>query len=241
MQATPDTQADIEALLERFLDGNTTVEEEERLATYLRDTPHLPADWQVYREMFGYFDDGMPIGALPQFDGVAKGDSRRHTTPWLRRTAALTTVAAAAAVLLYVMLPHMAEPLPGTAPQQAAYAQSEPTTSENDTLQAPAENDSKSENSHRTVRRHYEPAPPKRYYAKTATGVETQSPLPFTTVSKVYNDTATAATAGTIMADQREIADQQRQLQETIRETQRLIDEARTTLMATEDYADECD
>lgn len=48
----------IEALLDKFMDGQTTVEEEALLADYFR-SGDVPAEWEDYRAMFDYFDRGM--------------------------------------------------------------------------------------------------------------------------------------------------------------------------------------
>ena len=48
----------IEALLYKFMDGQTTLEEEALLADYFR-THDVPAKWEDYHAMFSYFDGGM--------------------------------------------------------------------------------------------------------------------------------------------------------------------------------------
>lgn len=50
---------DIQQLLDRFMDGMTTLDEERRLADYFR-TDDVPEEWLAYKEMFAYFDAGMP-------------------------------------------------------------------------------------------------------------------------------------------------------------------------------------
>ena len=54
-------QEDIRQLIVRFMDGHTTVEEEERLAQYFR-TGDVPEEWSKYKEMFAFFDEEMPRG-----------------------------------------------------------------------------------------------------------------------------------------------------------------------------------
>ncbi len=54
----------IEALLNKFMDGQTTVEEEALLADYFR-SDDVPAEWEDYRAMFDYFDRGMKDGLVP--------------------------------------------------------------------------------------------------------------------------------------------------------------------------------
>ena len=50
---------DIKKLVERFMDGLTTIEEEKKLAEYFR-THEVSDQWQEYKEMFAWFDKGMP-------------------------------------------------------------------------------------------------------------------------------------------------------------------------------------
>ena len=52
------SQHQIKALLDKFMDGKTTVEEEALLAEYFRSSD-VPAEWEDYRLMFDYFDRGM--------------------------------------------------------------------------------------------------------------------------------------------------------------------------------------
>lgn len=54
----------IEALLDKFMDGQTTVEEEAQLADYFRSAD-VPTEWEDYRVMFDYFDSGMEDGLVP--------------------------------------------------------------------------------------------------------------------------------------------------------------------------------
>lgn len=49
----------IAELLERFMNGATTVEEEQQLGEFFRTTEHIPQEWQDYKTMFAYFDNGM--------------------------------------------------------------------------------------------------------------------------------------------------------------------------------------
>ena len=58
------SQHQIEALLNKFMNGQTTVEEEAQLADYFR-THDVPAEWEDYRDMFGYFDRGMEGDLVP--------------------------------------------------------------------------------------------------------------------------------------------------------------------------------
>ena len=50
----------IEPLLHKFMEGLTSIEEEEALGAYFRSEENIPQEWEAYKKMFGYFDDGMP-------------------------------------------------------------------------------------------------------------------------------------------------------------------------------------
>ena len=52
------TQQHIQDLLDKFMNGLTTLEEEAVLGDYFR-THEVPEEWEDYRQMFGYFDRGM--------------------------------------------------------------------------------------------------------------------------------------------------------------------------------------
>ena len=52
------TQQHIQDLLDKFMNGLTTLEEEAALGDYFR-THEVPEEWEDYRQMFGYFDRGM--------------------------------------------------------------------------------------------------------------------------------------------------------------------------------------
>lgn len=67
--------------------GQTTVGEEDVLAEYFR-THDVPGELQEYKEMFGYFGEGMPQG---RYDGAER-------RPKVRLSRLLMAVAAAAAV-----------------------------------------------------------------------------------------------------------------------------------------------
>ena len=58
------SQQQIKALLDKFMDGQTTVEEEAQLADYFRSAD-VPTEWEDYRVMFDYFDSGMENGLVP--------------------------------------------------------------------------------------------------------------------------------------------------------------------------------
>ncbi len=58
------SQQQISDLLDKFMDGLTSLEEEAALGDYFR-THEVPEEWEDYRLMFGYFDRGMEGDLVP--------------------------------------------------------------------------------------------------------------------------------------------------------------------------------
>lgn len=101
---------DIEKLLSRFMDGETSVEEEALLAHYFRhatddEKPEAmsPEDWAAYREMFRLFDEG--------FDETEEATAPmvHHWKRWISLSAA---AAVAALVLMVWTLPSDEQQIP---------------------------------------------------------------------------------------------------------------------------------
>ena len=80
----------IESLLNLFMQGKTTLEQERELRQFFASTHEIPEEWEPYKEMMAYFDDGMPIAA----------ESRRNIAHpvW-----AIIAAAAVAAIILMVV------------------------------------------------------------------------------------------------------------------------------------------
>lgn len=61
-------QEDLKILIDKFMSGTTTLDEEKALGDFFRQNEHVPAELDPYREMFAYFDNGMtgePSASLP--------------------------------------------------------------------------------------------------------------------------------------------------------------------------------
>ena len=54
-------EKDIRLLLDRFMAGETSLEEEALIGEWFRKHPNLSDDLKEYQMMFGYFDEGMPL------------------------------------------------------------------------------------------------------------------------------------------------------------------------------------
>ena len=86
---------EIEILLERFMEGRTSLGEEARLSEFFRQTPDLPSEWEPYREMFAYFDSGMPD---------VEAATPRPVPVWYRRRKVVTWLAAACLAVCMVSM-----------------------------------------------------------------------------------------------------------------------------------------
>ena len=94
------SQQQIKALLDKFMDGQTTVEEEALLADYFRSAD-VPAEWEDYRAMFDYFDSDMedyPVTVEQPRPSLTRQMGRRW---WGIAAAACITAAIVATVVLH--------------------------------------------------------------------------------------------------------------------------------------------
>ena len=62
----PYSRHQIEALLDKFMAGKTTIEEESLLSKYFSTTHDVPAEWEDYKALFGYIDRGLEGDLLPE-------------------------------------------------------------------------------------------------------------------------------------------------------------------------------
>ena len=103
----------IEALLNKFMDGQTTVEEEALLADYFR-SGDVPAEWEDYRAMFDYFDRGMEDGLVPVEQSRPTLTRQMGRRWWGIAAAACITAAIVATVVLHQ--PESTTTVPDTPP-----------------------------------------------------------------------------------------------------------------------------
>ena len=94
------SQHQIKAQLDRFMDGQTTVEEEALLADYFR-SGDVPAEWEDYRAMFDYFDRGMEDGLVPVEQSRPSLTRQMGRRWWGIAAAASITVAIVATAVLH--------------------------------------------------------------------------------------------------------------------------------------------
>lgn len=86
----------ISNLLERFMNGESTLAEEELLSRYFA-THEVDAEWEPYKQMFAYFDSGMADAAKP----AAAKEAEQAPQPNVVRLSWLRVAVAAAVALLF--------------------------------------------------------------------------------------------------------------------------------------------
>lgn len=228
---------EIKQLIDRYMNGQTTVDEEQLLARYFRSATDLPDDLQPYRDMFAYFDEGMPVGEVSEFDGLAEQtdaavDSGNRVVPAPRRRrfriAAIWSgaVAVAAAVALLLVVHHPSAPIPQL---MSAVIQKDTTRVVTDEeVERSMVNDSvkvkpQKQRRRSSVRRRYYIAPPKTYLAQTATADSTAHS---TNVSK------NSSSEDCLVAINQLPEEERLSIERDIMESLKLVDEVRNTLLA---------
>lgn len=229
------TAMEIKQLIDRYMNGQTTVDEEQLLARYFRSATDLPDDLQPYRDMFAYFDEGMPLGALPEFDGsagqagtrVAPDSSkvvapRRHS---LRMAAWWSGAVAAAVALLLIMYRPSApvQPIASAVVVSDTCSTSTGVEAEQNVVTDSVKLKLQPQRRRPSVRRRYYIAPPKTYLAHAAA---TDS------ITHEANANVNGSATDCLVAIH-ELSEAERQsIEHDIRESLRLVDEVRNTLLA---------
>lgn len=105
---------DIRTLIKRFMDGQTSIEEEDRLAEYF-STHEVDEDLLPYKRMFAWFGEGMPIESqqadeLTSRQATFQSSTNSRSSRFSRKTVCLIAAAAAAIALLVLVAWPKAEP-----------------------------------------------------------------------------------------------------------------------------------
>ena len=167
-------ETDIRTLIKRFMDGQTSLEEESRLADYLR-THDVGEDLLPYKQMFAWFDEGMPLESRQADELTGRQDSSQPSTSsqlsrFSRKVLCLIAAAAAAIALLVLIAWPKAEPqqvaesTPLKHINEAYEPETAPDTLTADTATAVAPKRKTRRRRIRTDR--YKPLPPKVYVAE---------------------------------------------------------------------------
>lgn len=99
-------EKDIRQLLDRFMAGETSLEEEALLGEWFRQHPDVSDDLKEYQMMFGYFDEGMPLD-----HGIEKqvADAHPKTKARMRRLWLPIGMAASIALLFMLAIPRIGQ------------------------------------------------------------------------------------------------------------------------------------
>lgn len=106
----------IKALLEKYFDGNTSLEEEKTLKNYFKQDQIAP-DLEAYKGLFGYFTTEQKVQLSPGFDARLKEKIHPPLQHKGIRTLQFSWMRVAAAVLLLVAVFFTARQWQQTIPQ----------------------------------------------------------------------------------------------------------------------------
>lgn len=231
------TAMEIKQLIDRYMNGQTTVDEEQLLARYFRNATDVPDSLKPYRDMFAYFNEGMPLGTLPEFDGSAEQadtrvepDSskvvapRRHSLRMAAWWGGAAAVAAAVALLLIMHRPSVpVQPIASAVVVSDTCSTSTGVEAEQNVVADSVKLKPQPQRRRPSVRRRYYIAPPKTYLAHAAA---TDS------ITHAANANMNGSATDCLVAIH-ELSEAERQsIERDIRESLRLVDEVRNTLLA---------
>lgn len=231
------TAMQIQQLIDKYMNGQTTVDEEQLIARYFRTATDVPDSLKPYRDMFAYFDDGMPLGTLPDFDGSSgqadtrvAPDSSNVVAPRRRslRIAAwwsgAVAVAAAVALLLIMHRPSApVQPIASAVLVSDTCSTSTGVEAEQNVVTDSVKLKPQPQRHRPSVRRRYYIAPPKTYLAHAAATDSTTHQA----------DANVNGSATDCLVAIHELPEAERQsIERDIKESLRLVDEVRNTLLA---------
>lgn len=231
------TAMQIQQLIDKYMNGQTTVDEEQLIARYFRSATDVPDSLKPYRDMFAYFDDGMPLGALPEFDGSSgqadtrvAPDSSKVVAPRRRSLrmavwwSGAVAVAAAVALLLIMHRPSApVQPIASAVVVSDTCSTSTGVEAEQNIVTDSVKLKPQPRRHRPSVRRRYYIAPPKTYLAHAAATDSTTHQA----------DANVNGSATDCLVAIHELPEAERQsIERDIRESLRLVDEVRNTLLA---------
>lgn len=227
----------IQQLIDKYMNGQTTVDEEQLIARYFRSATDVPDSLKPYRDMFAYLDEGMPLGTLPEFDGSAgQADTRvapdsskvvaprRHSLRMAAWWSGAAAVAAAVALLLIMYRPSApVQPIASAVVVSDTCSTSTGVEAEQNVVTDSVKLKPQPQRRRPSVRSRYYIAPPKTYLAHAA-AADSITPAANANVNGSATDCLVAI---------HELPEAERQsIERDIMESLRLVDEVRNTLLA---------
>lgn len=181
-------EKNIRQLIGRFMQGLTSIEEEEQISQWFAVHTDVSDDLKPYQQMFAYFDKGMPIDEQMPIDKQmsVEEEIRKPLRDRLRLRPLWCFLAAAAAVALLVVMTWPAQNGDSTATPSATLAQADKDSAE--TLVPAAETEVRNQMKQAVrpklrprkrgfYRKHlHSPAPPVTWIAQTVIDSMQQSP-----------------------------------------------------------------
>lgn len=181
-------EKNIRLLIGRFMQGLTSIEEEEQISQWFAVHTDVSDDLKPYQQMFVYFDKGMPIDEQMPIDKQipVEEEIRKPLRNHSRLRPLWCLLAAAAAVALLVVMTWPAQNGDNTATPAATLAQADKDSAE--TLVPAAETEVRNQvkqavrpkmrpRKHGVYRKHlHSPAPPVTWIAQTVIDSMQQSP-----------------------------------------------------------------
>lgn len=119
-------EKNIRQLIGRFMQGLTSIEEEEQISQWFAVHTDVSDDLKPYQQMFAYFDKGMPIDKQIPVEEEIRKPLRNHS----RLRTLWCLLAAAAAVALLVVMTWPAQNGDSTVTPSATLAQTEKDSAE---------------------------------------------------------------------------------------------------------------
>lgn len=163
---------DIKRLIEKFMDGKTSVDEEHDLQQYFCEADNIPAELEPYAAMFRYFASGMSedVGLLKETDNEEKRRKTdiKHYMGW-----AIGAAATVAAIIMFTLTPENGEKqiasLPTTPQTGSENPMTEVDSLENSVNKVDTSTTSGQEKQlpekRKTIKYRYKPAPPETLLA----------------------------------------------------------------------------
>lgn len=231
------TAMQIQQLIDKYMNGQTTVDEEQLIARYFRSATDVPDSLKPYRDMFAYLDEGMPLGTLPEFDGSAgQADTRvahdsskvvaprRHSLRMAAWWSGAAAVAAAVALLLIMHRPSApVQPIASAVVVSDTCSTSTGVEAEQNVVTDSVKLKPQPQRRRPSVRRRYYIAPPKTYLAHAAAA---------DSITPAANANVNGSATDCLVAIHELPEAELQSIERDIRESLRLVDEVRNTLLA---------
>ncbi len=94
------SEQEIRKLLDKFIDGQTSIKEEREIGKWFANHKKVAADLEDYRQMFVYFSQGMPLDANGHMSGIVETQQGKGFTVSKKVTLMLAAACVALGILM---------------------------------------------------------------------------------------------------------------------------------------------